>query len=99
MMNIDETFAPRPHLFFVGAKLVLAVWLLVTMVISILENEPYYGFWFAYLSSWCGSVGISSTSGTEKNRADWENWDAPQDHVHTLCCDFSCCACRYRAVL
>ena len=52
MMNIDETFAPRPHLFFVGVKLVLAVWLLVTMVISILENEPYYGFWFAYLSSW-----------------------------------------------
>jgi len=52
MMNIDETFAPRPHLFFVGVKLVLAVWLFVTMVISILENEPYYGFWFAYLSSW-----------------------------------------------
>jgi hypothetical protein len=52
IIDIEETFAPRPHLLFVAAKLVLAIWLLATMVISILDNGPYYGFWFAYLSSW-----------------------------------------------
>jgi hypothetical protein len=52
IIDIQETFAPRPHLLFVAAKLVLAIWLVATIVISILESDPYFGFWFAYLSSW-----------------------------------------------
>jgi len=51
-MDVEETFAPRPHLFFVGAKFAMAIWLFASLVVSILQNEPYFGFWFAYLSSW-----------------------------------------------
>ena len=51
-MDVEETFAPRPHLFFVGAKFAMAIWLFASMVVAILQNEPYFGFWFAYLSSW-----------------------------------------------
>lgn len=51
-MDIEETFGPRPHLFFVGVKFAVAVWLLASMVVSILSEDPNYGFWFAYLSNW-----------------------------------------------
>lgn len=52
VLDVEETFAPRPHLIYIATKLIFAIWLLATMVISILEYAPYYGFWFAYLSSW-----------------------------------------------
>ena len=51
-MDIEETFAPRPHLFVIGAKFAIAVWLFASMVVSIMKHDPYYGFWLAYLSSW-----------------------------------------------
>ena len=31
-MDIEETFAPRPHLFFLGVKFAVAVWLFASMV-------------------------------------------------------------------
>ena len=44
VLDVEETFAPRPHLIYLVAKLIFAIWLLATMVISILEYAPYYGF-------------------------------------------------------
>lgn len=52
VLDVEETFAPRPHLIYLVVKLIFAIWLMATMIISILEYAPYYGFWFAYLSSW-----------------------------------------------
>jgi len=51
-MDIEETFAPRPHLFFLGVKFAVAVWLFASMVVAILGEDPHRGFWFAYLSNW-----------------------------------------------
>lgn len=51
-MDIEETFAPRPHLFFVGAKFAVASWLSASMALGILDEDPNFGFWFAYLSNW-----------------------------------------------
>ncbi len=51
-MDIEETFAPRPHLFFIGAKFAVAVWLVASMALGIAGEDPNHGFWFAYLSNW-----------------------------------------------
>ena len=52
IIDMEETFAPRPHRIFIITKFMLAFWFLTTLVISVLAYEPYYGFYFAYLSSW-----------------------------------------------
>ena len=39
LLDVEETFAPRPHLIYLVAKLIFAIWLLATMVISILEYD------------------------------------------------------------
>lgn len=42
IIDMEETFAPRPHRIFIITKFMLAFWFLTTLVISVLAYEPYY---------------------------------------------------------
>lgn len=52
ILDIERTFAPRPHLLFVGIKFACAIWFLASLVVATLEYNPTPGFFYAFLSAW-----------------------------------------------
>lgn len=50
-LDIEKTLSPHPRPLCIAAKLFIMVWVISTMVVSIVdEAEPY--FWLAYFSHW-----------------------------------------------